>query len=247
MDTKQYNVEDEEIEIDLKVLFLQAKSLWYVLLIGALIGMLVAVLYTTFLKTPMYQSSSKVYLRNASQTVSLSDLQVSQELTSDYEIIFKSRPVLENVIENLNLDYTYETLNSMISITNPSESHILMITVTSDDPELSKLIANETMHCSVDTVREIDSQEPYIVESAVASKQRIGNSITKTGIMGGIVGFAVVLMAIVVKVLLSDTIQSIEDVENTLHLPVLAVVAEDKTLAYNKASGKRRKRGDTHG
>ena len=236
------NETDDEIEIDLRFIFEQIKEYWYVVLTGGLIVMLAVVGYTAFLDTPMYQSTSKVYLRGASNSISLSDLQLNQELTADYEIIFKSRPILENVINNLGLGYSYSELYNMITIGNPSDSRILEITVTSDDPELSKDIANETMNCSIDSVREIDSQEPYVIENAVVNYSATGHSIIQKGIMGFVVGICLAIGAIALKAILSDTIQSIEDLENTVQLPVLCSVVEDKDLIYNKRQDKKRRR-----
>ncbi|WP_296876158.1 YveK family protein [Thomasclavelia sp.] len=234
--------DNDEIEIDLRFLFDQIKEYWYLVLTGALIVMLAVVGYTAFLDTPMYTSTSKVYLRGASNSVSLSDLQLNQELTSDYEIIFKSRPILENVIANLNLEYSYNELYNMISIGNPSDSRILEITVTSNNPELSMNIANETMNCSIDSVREIDSQEPYIIENAVINSNAVGYSIIQKGLLGFLVGMCLAIGAISLKAILSDTIQSIEDLENTVQLPVLCSVIEDKDLVYNKKQDKKRRR-----
>lgn len=226
--------DEQEIEIDLKALFLKVKSLWYVVLIGMLVGALATAIYSGFLKTPMYESSSMVYLRNASKNVSLQDLQLGSELTNDYEIIFKSRPNMEKVIQKLGLDYDVQTLSKMISITNLNDSRILKIKVVSDNPNLASDIANEVANCGIDNVREIDSQEPFVIETAIANKDKIGASTFKMTIIGAFAGIIFALGGIFVQFILSDNIQSVEDVENTLGLPVLAVVVEDKALSYVK-------------
>lgn len=235
--------EEQEIEIDLKALFLKVKSLWYVVIIGMLIGTILAVIYTAFLTTPLYSSSSLVYLRGNSKTISLQDLELGSELTSDYEIIFKSRPNMEKVINNLNLDMSTSTLSDMITITNLTDTRILQVSVISDDPHLSRDIANEVVACGMDNIREIDSQEPYLVEDAIANDQKIGYSTLKIGIIGALVGLIIALGGIFIYFVLSDRITSIDDVERTLGLPVLAVVVEDKALNYKK----KKRRGSKDG
>lgn len=233
--------DNEEIAIDLKGLLLKLKKYWYFILIGILAGVLLATIYKA-ISTPLYKASSLVYLRNGDSSISLQDLQIGSELTKDYEVIFKSRPNLEKVINKLNLDYTYSELNEIVIITNLSDTRILKVEVTSDDPNLSKDIANEVVAFGMDSVREIDSQEPYLVEKAIADDETISMSLITTCALGAIVGLLITTGIIFLKFVLSENIKSIEDVERALNLPVLAVVMEDKALAYKKRTGKNSKK-----
>lgn len=232
--------DEQEIEIDLKALFLKIKSLWHVVVIGILIGAIVTVFYSVFLKTPLYESSSMVYLRGSNKSISLEDLNLGTALTKDYEVLFQSRPNMEKVISHLNLDYEAKELAEMIKIENLNDTRILKISVISDDPNLSRDIVNEVVNCGMDNIREIDSQEPYLVEKAIANDQKIGASTLKMGIIGAMVGFIVALGGIFVQFILSDEVQSVDEVENLLGLPVLAVVIEDKALNYAKKKSTKR-------
>ena len=230
--------ENEELTIDLKGLLLKVKKYWYFILIGFLAGVLLGIMYKAF-STPQYKASSLVYLRNGDSSISLQDLQIGSELTKDYEIIFKSRPNLEKVISKLNLDYTYEELNGMVTINNLTDTRILKVEVVSDDPKISKDIANEVVSYGMDSVREIDSQEPYLVEKAIQNNESISTSLIKLIAIGGLLGVLIALGIIFLRFTLSENIQSIEDVERSLNLPVLAVVMEDKGLNYKKRSNKK--------
>lgn len=75
-----------------------------------------------------------VVTRNDS-VLNFSDLQVGSELTSDYIKVFEMWEVHEKVISNLDLDYTYTDMASMLSVTNTSDTRMLDITVTNPDPE----------------------------------------------------------------------------------------------------------------
>lgn len=230
--------ENEELTIDLKGLLLKVKKYWYFILIGFLAGVLLGIMYKAF-STPQYKASSLVYLRNGDSSISLQDLQIGSELTKDYEVIFKSRPNLEKVISKLNLDYTYEQLNGMVTINNLTDTRILKVEVVSDDPKISKDIANEVVSYGMDSVREIDSQEPYLVEKAIENNKSISTSLIMIITIGGLLGVLIALGIIFLRFTLSENIQSIEDVERSLNLPVLAVVMEDKGLNYKKRSNKK--------
>ena len=75
-----------------------------------------------------------VVSRNDS-VLNFSDLQAGSELTSDYIKVFEMWEVHEKVISNLDLDYTYTDMASMLSVTNTSDTRMLDITVTNPDPE----------------------------------------------------------------------------------------------------------------
>ena len=232
--------ENEELTIDLKGLLLKVKKYWYFILIGFLVGVLLGIVYKAF-STPQYKASSLVYLRNGDSSISLQDLQIGSELTKDYEVIFKSRPNLEKVIDKLSLDITYDELSSMVNIINLTDTRILKIEAISSEPNLSKNIANEIVAFGIDSVREIDSQEPYLVEQAISNYKSISTSLLSTIIIGAILGVLIIIVFIIFRFILSDNIQSIDDLERGLNLPVLAVIKEDKGLYYKKRNGKGKK------
>ena len=240
MNTNEFKEENQEVEIDLKALFLKIRSLWYVVILGALTGIFVSVLYGKLMTAPMYSASSMVYLRSSSQSISLQDLQLGSELTKDYEIIFKSRPNLENVIADLDLDMSVGQLSGMIAISNPADTRILQVSVTSEDPDLSASIVNEVVENGMQTVREIDSQEPYVVERAIPNTTNVGTSLLHRAILGGLVGLVIAIGLISLRFILTDSITSVDDVEEVLGIPVLAVVVEDRNLSYTKKNNRRK-------
>ena len=240
MNTNEFKEENQEVEIDLKALFLKIRSLWYVVILGALTGIFVSVLYGKLMTAPMYSASSMVYLRSSSQSISLQDLQLGSELTKDYEIIFKSRPNLENVIADLDLDMSVGQLSGMIAISNPTDTRILQVSVTSEDPDLSASIVNEVVENGMQTVREIDSQEPYVVERAIPNTINVGTSLLHRAILGGLIGLVIAIGLISLRFILTDSITSVDDVEEVLGTPVLAVVVEDRNLSYAKKNNRRK-------
>lgn len=231
---------NDEYVIDLKALFLKFKALWYYIVVSLLIGAILGMAYFSFFSTAHYQSSSMVYLRSSDKKISLESLQLSSNLTSDYEIIFTSRPNLEAVIDKLSLKYTTKQLNNMIKIENPQETRILKISVTSDSATEAMKICNALVEEGMDDIREIDSQEPYRIEKAIVNNERVGLSLVKATALGGLIGMLLCLGYITLRFVLDDAFTSAEDVEATLGLPVLAVVVDDKALKYVKKSGKKR-------
>ena len=126
---------DEEIEIDLKELFGELISNWKIILVSTIFAAIIGFSVSEFLITPKYESVSQMYVFTKSTSItSLADLQTGTSLTNDYMVVVAGRPVLEQVIKNLELDESYSSLRKKIDVTNPADSRILQISVTDEKP-----------------------------------------------------------------------------------------------------------------
>ena len=99
------NSRNNEMEIDLLELFrVWKKKLWLIILVTFL-GGTVGFAFSKIALTPMYTSTSMMYAVSKETTLtSLADLQIGSQLTQDYKVIITSRPVLEEVIGDLDLN-----------------------------------------------------------------------------------------------------------------------------------------------
>lgn len=105
---------DDEIEIDLRELFLALKKKIVLILLTGIVFAGAAGLITEFAITPMYSSSAQLYVISKSGLSQLTDLTMGTQLTQDYMVIVKTRPVLEEVIKNLKLDLSYKALEGKL-------------------------------------------------------------------------------------------------------------------------------------
>lgn len=243
--SKQEAQVSDEIEIDLVALLLRLRRYWWALILGLTVGVLLSGIYTFQFTKPMYQATSMVYVRGAqSATIaSLQDLQIGAALTKDYEIIFKSRTILEKVIDQIGLDMDYKTLASKITITNPNDSRILQVTIKDGNAELARDMVNTLVEFGMDNVREIDAKEPYLIDAAVTDMTKVSPSVKTNLLIGGLLGLMVVAGGIFLQFILSNRICSAEDVERALGVPVLCMVADSEAYSYDKyKKGKRKRR-----
>lgn len=233
---------EEDFQIDLIAFLKKLKNMWYYVVMGGIVGVLVASLYTMVCTTPVYSSSSSIYFRDTAKTASLSDLQLGSQLAKDYGIIIKSRPNMDKVIEKLNLPYTASQLSGMINVYHEEDTRFLKVSITTQDPYLSKDIVNEVVEIGIESIKIIDDQEPYIVEKGIANGNAVNTPVSKMAKMGGLAGVALAVAVIFLIFLFDDKITSVDDAEKTLGLPVLCVVKEDKKLAYIKKIDNNKKR-----
>ena len=100
MDNNQKNNDT----INLLELFYVLRERVFLILAVALLFACGAAGYSKYFMTPTYTSTSTILVISKETTLtSLADLQLGSQLTKDYTVLINSRPVLEQVIENLGL------------------------------------------------------------------------------------------------------------------------------------------------
>ena len=221
---------EEEMEIDLLELFhAMLQKAWLIVLLLVL-GAGIALGATKLLITPLYTASSQIYILTKTTSVTyLADIQMGAQLTSDFAVLAKSRPVVENVIDDLNLDYTYGELVQQITTENPSGTRILKITISNEDPELAKELANAFADETAERVAYVmTTDKPKVVEEAVTPKAPSSPNVIKNTMLGGMLGAVLAMGIIVLLYLMNDTIQTEEDVRKYLNLHTLAAVPMEK-------------------
>ena len=241
--------QDEEIEIDLLELFGVVRARWFSILMTGIILAAVAGIGTLFLVTPKYQSTSKLYIvGQTSALTSLSDLQAGSQLTQDYMVLIQSRPVLETVIDNLRLDMEYESLKEMVALNNQSDTRILDITVTADDPYMAKEIVDEVSQVSVSRIASImNVDEPTTVEYGHLENSPSSPNAKKNIAIGGLLGLVASAAVIIILYLLNDTICSEDDVQKYLGLNTLGLIPIEEGAMEQMMKDKRKRKGHSGG
>ena len=137
-------IENDELENDLGEILLRLfHKLPLMIAVGLCVAML-AFLGSKFVFSPIYESTTKIYILNKQDNASVTynDLQMGTQLTKDYAEMIKSRFVLESVIEQLGLEEDYEKLSKMVEVTTPADTRVLSITVSDKSPVRAMKIAN---------------------------------------------------------------------------------------------------------
>ena len=235
---------DDRDEIDLlEILFaFRKRILWIVL--AAVLGGGISFAGTRLLMTPMYESTTTMLVLTSETTLSsLSELQLGTQLTNDYEILTKSRAVLETVIENLNLDVEYEQLNNMVSISNPEDSRIMEITLTYPNPAEAKTIVDEIAGVTSEFIGDqMEGVPPKIIDQGVVPSGPSSPNVGRNTMLGILLGLVVSCGIITVLTVMDDTIKSEEDIEYYLGIPTLASVPDRKDYIGGKKKARSRKK-----
>lgn len=232
---------EQEAEIDLIDLAWALLDKTHYIVLCFLIGAVIMNAYSYFLVRPTYKSTAKMYVVSASKNsvVDLDALNIGTSLTADYEQLMLSYPVLEQVINKLNLDMDSDTLAKMITLENPTDTRILNINVVSTDPKSARDIANTLMDVSVDYLpKTMSTNAPNVAQKAKLAYHKDGPSYTKYTMIGALAGAFLYCMYLVVKYLMDDTIHTADDMEKYFDIVPLAVIPDVEELASEKQQKK---------
>ena len=222
----QTTVANDETEIDLVELFFVMLHHWRSFLLAILLGATLMGAYHTYFVKPSYSATAEFYITSSDSVISLTDLNMGRALTADYQNIIKSRAVLNKVIQDLGLNIDYRSLSNLIKVDNPSDTHIIDMTVTTSDLTLSRDIVNDLLTVSIERIYQIiGTNEPTIIDYSEAEAVKdVTPSIIRHMAIGGLIGAVLVAAFVVLRSVMDSTIKSDDDVERYLHLPVLAAV-----------------------
>ena len=236
---------DDEAEIDLVEIGWTLLDKLHYIVLSFLIGAVLFNAISYFCIEPTYKSTAKMYVVSASKNsvVDLDALNIGTSLTADYEQLMLSYPVLEQVINKLNLDMDSDELAKMITLDNPQDTRILNIDVISTDPKEARDIANTLMEISVDYLpKTMSTNAPNMAKKAKLPDTQDGPSYMKFTLIGAFLGAFLYCLYIVIKYLMDDTIHTAEDMEKYFDIVPLAVIPDIEALQelkeYKKAAGK---------
>jgi len=224
-------VSEDEIDL-LDLVSYLLTWIWLIVICGVVVAA-IAFGVAQFGMTPKYESTTKIYVlsKQNNNTITTSDLSVGTQLVKDYREMIKSRFVLEKVIEICELRDSYERLSARVSVSTPSDTRMIKITVTDPNPEKAKEI--------VDTIRDVagerivsvmDLQAVNVVDEGNISSRPSSPNKKKLTLLGFIAGALACAVVLCIVHLSDDRIKTADDVERYLGLSTLASIplAEEK-------------------
>ena len=135
------------IQDSLEELLVLLKNNIKVISITTILITIVVAIYTFFFITPMYQSSTDIFVTQTSEeniSVSQQDINTSISLINTYGDIIKKDFILEPVIEELDLPMTTGALRENLNVQTSGDSQVFSVVVQDENPYRAADIANTT-------------------------------------------------------------------------------------------------------
>lgn len=227
------NIERDEKTIDLKtLLFCLLDRIWIILLVSCICAAAVGI-YTKIGIENKYTSQAKMYVQNKdtsesnANSVSASDITASASLVQSCQDIFTSDIMIDIIQKELakaSYVYTDNQIKSMITISSPNNTPVMVVSAVSEDPNVSKIVANTIVINSNYVYREIAKiGSAEIINSANFPESPSSPNLKKNMLLGFAAGF-VLICAVVIIIEICDT--KIKPTDNLMELYGVPLIAE---------------------
>lgn len=219
-------------ELDLKELF---NIFWsrrvYIAIITA-IFFIIGIIYTFIFVTPDYESTTTIILAKYSETtgetetITTTDLTLNQKLVSTYSELIKSKNILNDVINHLQINKTVGGLRNAITVSAVKDTDLIQIKVTDADPEVAQTIASEIADVFIEKVANgvynINNVQVWDKAEVPTSPYNINHM--KDLVIFIFIGVVVAAVYALVANMLDTTVKSKEDIEKKVGVSVLTTI-----------------------
>ncbi len=172
-------------------------------------------------KLPAYfVSSSKILITNPDNKEDYSP--------NTFMTHIKTRDILMQVNEELKLNYSYEDLSNIIKINQIKDTKLIELSVSTNDPKLSKKIVDTTIKIFSDKLKEFYPLEQLkIIENSYISNNKEYENIELYTAIG--MGTGLILGIILVSLFgsIDVTIKNHEDMKKQLELRSLGIIPDN--------------------
>lgn len=232
--------------IDLVALMRVMKDKLVWILLSALIFGGIGYAVSTFVLTPKYEASINMIVnnqKNASTTATGDSLNSAQRLVDTYAVVIKSNTVLNQVIKELNLETSYEQLNSQVSVSSVNGTQVMTISVKATDQETACEIVKEIADVSADQVSEaVEAGSCKIVSDVYATGQPVYPDVQRKTLKAALLGIILCAGLFTLQYLMDNTFRSEEDIRNELDIPVLGVIPAVECCGGNLSKAGRKEK-----
>ena len=216
---------NDNASIEIDVLYLLRK-LWsrkfFIIFIALVVGT-IALLGSVFLIKPKYTSTTRIYV----VSITNQDLQAGSYLVKDYQEVITSNEVLSSVIDKEKLSLTPNELSSMISVTIPTDTRVISISVEDDNAQEAATIANTVREVAAEKIKAVTKVDDVTtLEAAEVPKEPSSPNIKRNTLIGVIAGGGLAVISIIILEVLDDRVRRPEDIEDVLGLPLLGIVPD---------------------
>lgn len=214
-------------ELDLRELFYYFKSKVVLIVIIFLLVVTSGLVYSVFLKTPLYKSTSSIVL--VSNTVSedslKNDIVLNEQLVDTYKEIVKSRSVLEQAINELDLKMSYNDLLANVSVDAVLNTEVIKISVVNEDIYQAAYLVGKITDIFSKEVRELYNIENIkVLDIADTPNKPYNVNLSLDLVIYLILGLVIAIMLIVIMYCFDKSIKSVEQIEAICNITVIGAV-----------------------
>ena len=230
MNEEREMVHDDELEIDLKELFGELLEHWIFIAVTTLIAAVAGLLVTKLLITPQYEAKVNMIVnsrQDSTGSLTNDNITSSKNMISTYAVILKSNIILDEVIEELHLDNTYQELSECITVEAIDSTQVMSVSVRYPDPIIAYQIVEKLVEIAPEVIVDaVEAGSCKVVSNVTAGVNPVSPNTTKNIALAALAGMVLSMGIVVLKFLFQNEIVDDQDVAKYLGLPVLSVIPE---------------------
>lgn len=229
------------------------------IVIITLVGGILAYAYSAYMITPMYSTSTLLYVTNSEELPGDSAITSSTDNTDSSEVqksgsndiiissriaqvcttLFKTDLMMSELIEYLDLSLSPGQLKGMISITASEDTQFLHVSVTGTEPETAAKIANAFPAAAQDLYKLFFPYGQIIVADKAGVPTTPSSPDIKKNTLFGLAGGLVlsVLLALFLEVI-DTTVKPGDDLYKMYGIPVFAGIVDIESEGKGKGKKK---------
>lgn len=232
-----------EETISLKELFSTIKKRLALIIAITLVVTLAAAVYSNLTAKPSYQASTQILINRTNaeeEEVYNNEIQTNLELISTYNVIIRSKPILQKVKDELNLPESTSQLEGKISAASEKGSQVVEITATDDNQQNATDIANTVASIFQEDIQDIMKVDNVNILSEAEDATPVGSNTRMIVALAFFVGLMASLALAFVLEYLENTFKSEEEIEEKLNAPVLGTISmidrelKDERIKYEQ-------------
>lgn len=215
-------------ELDLKEMFNYFWTKKMYIIIITLVALLLGMTYTIWIQKPEYKSYTTILLKGTESQITSNDIMLNQKLVDSYREIVKSKRVLNKVITNLELNYSYEQLFNKVSVESVNNTEIIKVIVKDKDNITARDITNEIAYVfNNEVVKLYDLQNIGIIDRAEISNAPYNINIIKQLVLSLLIGIVLGFIIVFVMFYFDNTLRNTSFIEEKLGLSIIGTIPKD--------------------
>lgn len=228
--------EEETLELSFRKLANAFRNHWALIVAITLLFAAIGFVYANAMVAPKYQASVNLIVQTAgatqsTDTVSNEYVNSARNLAKTYAEILNNSRIQNDVIKELGLDMTPKELGKLAVAEALTDSQIVKVTVTTEDRQLSKQIADAYLRLGPTDLNEVVEAGKCSAVSGVEQKANaIRPGLIRTVALMTLLGFALSYAIALIRELQNHFLISADDVKDALGLPVLGVIPSEQPV-----------------
>lgn len=198
------------------------------ILLCTVVGAAVAFVVSAFFIAPKYEASALMIVntrQDATANVTSDQINSATKLVSTYGIIIKSDTVLQQVINNLDANTSYEEVERCVTVNAVENTQVMQVTVRSKNADWAKQVCKQITQIAPDVIVEtVEAGSVKVISQAKGDPNPVSPNVQRNTVMGGLLGLVLCAGVVLVRFLLDNKVRTEEDVTRHLDLAVLGVI-----------------------